>query len=118
MDVVSHTCYFVRKALRLVASNSETPLDHLSNKVTDTIDVAYLVLRLLPSKDGVAIRRLLMTAVSSYKLFYLIVCLLSLYPVHQVAQASGEFIVKNILSCQRKHFTMTIFIIPSLALLV
>ncbi|KAK7357061.1 hypothetical protein VNO80_16342 [Phaseolus coccineus] len=51
-----------RKALRLVASNSETPLDHLSNKATDTIDVAYLVLRLLPSKDGVAIRRLLMTA--------------------------------------------------------
>lgn len=51
-----------RKALRLVASNSETPLDRLSNKATDTIDVAYLVLRLLPSKDGVAIRRLLMTA--------------------------------------------------------
>ncbi|KAG4397781.1 hypothetical protein GLYMA_10G212000v4 [Glycine max] len=51
-----------RKALRLVASNSETSLDHSTSKATDTIDIAYLVLRLLPSKDGVAIRRLLMTA--------------------------------------------------------
>ncbi|KAK7379773.1 hypothetical protein VNO78_34292 [Psophocarpus tetragonolobus] len=50
-----------RKALRLVASNSETSHE-LPNKAPDTIDVAYLVLRLLPSKDGVAIRRLLMTA--------------------------------------------------------
>jgi len=68
VDIASHTCYFVRRALRLIASNSEKPLDHLSNKAIDTVDVAYLVLRLLPSKDGVAIRRLLMTAVSSYKL--------------------------------------------------
>ncbi|XP_027367938.1 uncharacterized protein LOC113873812 [Abrus precatorius] len=51
-----------RKALQLVASNSETSLDHLSNKATDSLDVAYLILRLLPSKDGVALRRLLMTA--------------------------------------------------------
>ncbi|KAJ1406418.1 UbiB domain, partial [Sesbania bispinosa] len=51
-----------RKALQLVASNSETSLDHLPNKATNTFDVAYLVLRLLPSKDGVALRRLLMTA--------------------------------------------------------
>ncbi|XP_019427496.1 PREDICTED: uncharacterized protein LOC109335776 isoform X1 [Lupinus angustifolius] len=51
-----------RKALQLVASNSETSSDHLPNKATDTFDVAYLVLRLLPSKDGAALRRLLMTA--------------------------------------------------------
>ncbi|KAL2324793.1 hypothetical protein Fmac_023851 [Flemingia macrophylla] len=51
-----------RKALQLVAPNSETSSDHVSNKATDAVDVAYLVLRLLPSKDGVAIRRLLMTA--------------------------------------------------------
>lgn len=48
--------YLVRKALQLVPSNSETS--------PDTFDVAYLVLRLLPSKDGVVLRRLLMTAVS------------------------------------------------------
>ena len=69
---VSYFWYVARKALRLVASNSETSLDHSTNKATDTIDVAYLVLRLLPSKDGVAIRRLLMTAVSSYKLSILL----------------------------------------------
>lgn len=51
-----------RKAFQLVSSNSETSVDHVSNKTTDTFDVAYLVLRLLPSKDGVAIRRLIMTA--------------------------------------------------------
>ncbi|XP_061347044.1 uncharacterized protein LOC133292630 isoform X2 [Gastrolobium bilobum] len=51
-----------RKALQLVASNSETSLPHLQNKATDKFDVAFLVLRLLPSKDGVALRRLLMTA--------------------------------------------------------
>ncbi|KAK7279667.1 hypothetical protein RJT34_24723 [Clitoria ternatea] len=51
-----------RKALQLVASNSENSFDHLPNKTTDTFDVAYLILRILPSKDGVALRRLLMTA--------------------------------------------------------
>ncbi|CAL0300629.1 unnamed protein product [Lupinus luteus] len=49
-----------RKNLQLVASN--TSPDHLPNKGTDMFDVAYLVLRLLPSKDGAALRRLLMTA--------------------------------------------------------
>ncbi|KAK7343844.1 hypothetical protein VNO77_12910 [Canavalia gladiata] len=51
-----------RKALQLVASNNETSFDHLPNKATDTFGIAYLVLRLLPSKDGAALRRLLMTA--------------------------------------------------------
>ncbi|OIW12615.1 hypothetical protein TanjilG_04779 [Lupinus angustifolius] len=51
-----------RKALQSVASNSETSPDHLPNKATDKFDVAYLILRLLPSKDGAALRRLLMTA--------------------------------------------------------
>lgn len=58
------TLNIVRKALQLVPSNSETSPDHLPNKAADTFDVAYLVLRLLPSKDGVVLRRLLMTAVS------------------------------------------------------
>ncbi|KAE9618377.1 putative cadmium-transporting ATPase [Lupinus albus] len=51
-----------RKALQVVAPNSETSPDRLPNKTTDMFDVAYLVLRLLPSKDGAALRRLLMTA--------------------------------------------------------
>ncbi|CAL0316096.1 unnamed protein product [Lupinus luteus] len=51
-----------RKALQSVASNSETSPDHLPNKATNKFDVAYLILRLLPSKDGAALRRLLMTA--------------------------------------------------------
>ncbi|KAL6498253.1 hypothetical protein OROGR_028650 [Orobanche gracilis] len=50
------------KALQLVGSNNESSLDHSLNKGTSTFDVAYLVLRLLPSKDGVALRILLMTA--------------------------------------------------------
>ncbi|KAE9611418.1 hypothetical protein Lal_00011666 [Lupinus albus] len=51
-----------RKALQSVASNSETSPNNLPNKATDKFDVAYLILRLLPSKDGAALRRLLMTA--------------------------------------------------------
>lgn len=51
-----------RKALQLAASNSETSSSHLPNKATGTFDIAYLILRLLPSKDGAALRRLLMTA--------------------------------------------------------
>ncbi|KAK7270349.1 hypothetical protein RIF29_23424 [Crotalaria pallida] len=51
-----------RKALQLAATNSETSNDPLPNKANDTFDIAYLVLRLLPSKDGTALRRLLMTA--------------------------------------------------------
>lgn len=68
---ITHTFefwYLVRKALHLVSSNSETSLNHLPNKAPDAFNVAHLILRLLPSKDGVALRRLLMTAVSSYKL--------------------------------------------------
>ncbi|CAK8573194.1 unnamed protein product [Lathyrus sativus] len=51
-----------RKALQLAASNSVTSSKHSPNKATGTFDIAYLILRLLPSKDGAALRRLLMTA--------------------------------------------------------
>ncbi|KEH16337.1 ubiquinone biosynthesis protein coq-8, putative, partial [Medicago truncatula] len=52
-----------RKALQLVTSNSETSPDQSPNKAAGTFDIAYLILTILPSKDGVALRRLLMTAV-------------------------------------------------------
>lgn len=48
---------------RVVASNDETSLDYLPNRAGIS-DVANLVLKLLPSKDGVVLRRLIMTAVS------------------------------------------------------
>ncbi|KAK9019492.1 hypothetical protein V6N11_054010 [Hibiscus sabdariffa] len=51
-----------RKSLQLVEASSDetsTSLDNLPNR---TIDVAYLLLRLLPSKNGVVLRRLIMTA--------------------------------------------------------
>lgn len=51
-----------RKALQLVTSNSETSPDQSPNKAAGTFDIAYLILTILPSKDGVALRRLLMTA--------------------------------------------------------
>ncbi|XVF83255.1 hypothetical protein PTKIN_Ptkin16aG0472000 [Pterospermum kingtungense] len=52
-----------RKSLQLVAaSNAETSLDNLPNRTNGVFDVAYLLLRLLPSKDGVVLRRLIMTA--------------------------------------------------------
>lgn len=49
----------------MIASNNETSLDYVPNR---EYDVASLVLRLLPSKDGAALRRLLMTAVSAFVL--------------------------------------------------
>ncbi|KAF3969324.1 hypothetical protein CMV_006874 [Castanea mollissima] len=49
-----------RKGLpKVIASNNETSLDYVPNR---EYDVANLLLRLLPSKDGVVLRRLLMTA--------------------------------------------------------
>ncbi|XP_028782114.1 uncharacterized protein LOC114738244 [Neltuma alba] len=53
-----------RKALQSVGSKNETSLDQLPNKTggVPVFDIANLVMRLLPSKDGVVLRRLLMTA--------------------------------------------------------
>ncbi|XVE99333.1 hypothetical protein REPUB_Repub03eG0189500 [Reevesia pubescens] len=52
-----------RKSLQWVASSSgETSLDNSPNRTNGVFDVAYLLLRLLPSKDGVVLRRLIMTA--------------------------------------------------------
>ncbi|KAE8711965.1 TMEM115 protein [Hibiscus syriacus] len=54
-----------RKSLQLVESSSDetsTSLDNLPTTTNSVIDVAYLLLRLLPSKDGVVLRRLIMTA--------------------------------------------------------
>lgn len=50
----------------MIASTSETSLDYAPNSTTGVFDVANLIMRLLPSKDGVVLRRLLMTAVSAY----------------------------------------------------
>ncbi|KAJ4828689.1 hypothetical protein Tsubulata_030758 [Turnera subulata] len=53
-----------RKVLnRLIASNSESSLDYLPNRTPNgVINVAHLVLKLLPSRDGAVLRKLLMTA--------------------------------------------------------
>ncbi|XAR52377.1 Cadmium-transporting ATPase [Bertholletia excelsa] len=52
-----------RKGLhRFLTSNVETSLDHSSSGATGVFNIATLVLRLLQSKDGVVMRRLLMTA--------------------------------------------------------
>ncbi|TYG51481.1 hypothetical protein ES288_D10G261100v1 [Gossypium darwinii] len=52
-----------RRSLQLVeASSGETSLDNLPSRTDGVFDVAYLLLRLLPSKDGVVLRRLIMTA--------------------------------------------------------
>ncbi|KAE7996938.1 hypothetical protein FH972_001614 [Carpinus fangiana] len=52
-----------RKGLsKVIASTSETSLDYAPNSATSVFDVANLIMRLLPSKDGVVLRRLLMTA--------------------------------------------------------
>ncbi|MBA0881666.1 hypothetical protein Goshw_026700 [Gossypium schwendimanii] len=54
---------FCRRSLQLVeASSGETSLDNLPSRTDGVFDVAYLLLRLLPSKDGVVLRRLIMTA--------------------------------------------------------
>lgn len=55
-----------RKGLpQLTTPKSETSSTNLTNRVNGVFDVANLVLRLLPSQDGVVLRRLLMTAVSA-----------------------------------------------------
>ncbi|KAF8021902.1 hypothetical protein BT93_G2134 [Corymbia citriodora subsp. variegata] len=52
-----------RKSMQGVrALNDDTSLDIIPNRTTSAFDVANLVLRLLPSKQGVVLRRLLMTA--------------------------------------------------------
>lgn len=57
-----------RKGLqRVLTPPTETSLDYLPNRA-GVFDTANLILRLLRSKDGVVLRRLLMTAVSDLKL--------------------------------------------------
>ena len=69
MDLKSSFLPLSRKGLHLVAaSKSETSCDPSSIGVSGELDVANLILRLLPSKDGYVLRRLLMTAVSIVQL--------------------------------------------------
>ncbi|KAG7992925.1 hypothetical protein I3843_02G152000 [Carya illinoinensis] len=52
-----------RKGLtKLITSDGETSFGYVPNRANADFDVANLILRLLPSKDGVVLRRLLMTA--------------------------------------------------------
>ncbi|XP_057476620.1 uncharacterized protein LOC130764404 [Actinidia eriantha] len=52
-----------RKGLhRAVASNVDTYLDYSANRGAGVFDIANLVLKFLPSKNGAVMRRLLMTA--------------------------------------------------------
>lgn len=59
-------CLF-RKGLHSVApSSSQTSSGPSSNGVAGVYDVANLILRILPSEDGVVLRKLIMTAVSAF----------------------------------------------------
>ena len=51
----------------MIASKNESLLDYLPNRFSGVFDTAYLVLRLLPSRDGIVLRKLLMTAVSDFE---------------------------------------------------
>lgn len=53
---------------KLIASDGETSFGYVSNRANADFDVANLILKFLPSKDGVVLRRLLVTAVSTYDL--------------------------------------------------
>lgn len=60
--------FICRKGLNgSLASKLNTAHDYLPIRDNGEIDVAKLVLKLLPSKEGVVLRRLLMTAVSYAK---------------------------------------------------
>lgn len=48
----------------MIASKADSSLGYLPLRDSGAVDVANLVSRLLPSKEGVVLRRLLMTAVS------------------------------------------------------
>ena len=52
----------------MVASNVDTYLDYSANRGAGVFDIANLVLKFLPSKNGAVMRRLLMTAVSAFML--------------------------------------------------
>ncbi|XP_062092902.1 uncharacterized protein LOC133798563 isoform X3 [Humulus lupulus] len=78
-----------RKGLsRIVTSNSETSLDHLPSRSNNVFDLANLVLRILPSKDGAVLRRLLMTAVMTAFLLLVIPHGLG-YVIFLMAQVMG-----------------------------
>ena len=54
--------------LRVITSRNETSTDYSPSTSSNAFDLASLFLRLLRSKDGVVLRRLLMTAVSAIDL--------------------------------------------------
>lgn len=50
----------------IMVSNAQASLAYSSDGAAGVFDVANLVLRILPSEDGIVLRRLLMTAVSTF----------------------------------------------------
>lgn len=50
----------------IMAPNPQASLTCSSDGASGIFDVVNLVLRILPSKDGIVLRRLLMTAVSTF----------------------------------------------------
>lgn len=84
---------------QVASGKNETSPDYVPNETNEVISVANLVWRLLPSKEGGVLRRLLMTAVSAFppfffkKLFSLaeIICQLS----HQRRVTHYVFIIQS-----------------------
>lgn len=63
---------WISSIFRKVLQSERSSLEGSTTRASDIFDVANLILRLLPSKDGVVLRRLLVTAVSTfYQFIYL-----------------------------------------------
>lgn len=60
-----HHMIFRKKLLSLVPSDAQNSLSRSPDGVAPEVDLTNLALRLLPSKNGVVLRRLLMNAVST-----------------------------------------------------
>lgn len=54
----------------MTPSDAQASFNQSANAVPRGVDLANLVLKLLPSKNGAVLRRLLMTAVSSFHLTF------------------------------------------------
>lgn len=103
--------FLCRKSMQgVIASNDDTSPDIIANRTTGVFDVANLVLRLLPSKQGTVLRRLLMTAVSASELDLFVsafrvfcVCFSVVREMHDASSASDGSERCNWINTSNRH---------------
>ncbi|OVA18099.1 Protein kinase domain [Macleaya cordata] len=93
---------------RVTASKSDTPTEYTPNGRRGVLDLANLVLRLLPSKDGAVLRRLLMT-VDGASLIRAMVSKEAIFFRQQVSRALADLLYQWMIEALGQGNAMSVY---------